>query len=353
MRSHPTMSHTDGQVVLDAVSKDYNTTLMCSKQTHAVVNLSLKVSGGESFGLLGTNGAGKTTTFKLLTGDLGLTTGSGWVGGHSLMNEMHQIHKNIGYCPQFDALFDLMTGRETLQFFCRLQGIPFHIIAPTVNRLVVELGLSEHENKITKDYSGGTKRKLNTAIALLGDPAVILLDEPTSGMDPVARQMLGKALLNVQEAGSTIMLTSHSMEECEALCTRMGIMIKGHLSCIGSPQHLRSRFGDHFTVTFRRPVDCERENECWTSIQTQFPDSKMKNCNARTMQIGIPYENKGTGERTSLGTVFKVFQHFREIKLVDEFAVSEATLNQIFMDIAMGADGETKRIANLEEQAYV
>eukprot|EP00040_Diaphanoeca_grandis_P034870 m.217814 g.217814 ORF g.217814 m.217814 type:complete len:2091 (+) comp33245_c1_seq3:176-6448(+) len=342
-----------GQVVLDHVCKEYRTGMFHTNKTNAVVNLSLNVPTGECFGLLGTNGAGKTTTFKLLTGDLGVSRGGAWVGGHSIMHEMQKIHHVVGYCPQFDALFDLLTGRETLEFFSRLQGIPHHLIAPTVNRLIVELGFGAHQHKLTKQYSGGTKRKLNTAIALLGDPSVVLLDEPTSGMDPVARQMLGKALLDVQEGGSTIMLTSHSMEECEALCSRMGILMQGHLHCLGSPQHLRSRFGDHFTVTFRTAIDLdtEKESEFWQMLQRELPGSVMKNCNVRTMQIGVPYVNTSTNERTPLGRVFDVFRSLRAQEFVDEFSVSEATLNQIFMDLATSDD--SKPITTLEHKAYV
>lgn len=156
----------------------------------------------ECFGLLGVNGAGKTSTFKMLTGDETISSGEAWVDGISVRTNMNQVHQRIGYCPQFDALIDDLTGRETLKIFALLRGVPRHEIDYVSKTLADELNFTKHLDKRIKAYSGGNKRKLSTALvslnfisqnckkvskqiefqALIGDPTVIYLDEPTSGM---------------------------------------------------------------------------------------------------------------------------------------------------------------------------
>lgn len=115
--------------------------------------------------------------------------------------------------------------------------------------LIGKLDLSKHADKPSHTYSGGNKRKLSTAIALVGDPPIVFLDEPTTGMDPGSRRFLWSTLTSVMKSGRSIVLTSHSMEECEALCTRLAIMVNGQFKCIGSPQHIKSRFGEGYIVT--------------------------------------------------------------------------------------------------------
>jgi ATP-binding cassette subfamily A (ABC1) protein 3 len=132
--------------------------------------------------MLGVNGAGKTSTFKMLTGDETISSGEAWVDGISIKTNMNQVHQRIGYCPQFDALIEDLTGRETLKIFALLRGVPRSKIQEISEQLAEDLNFTKHLDKLTKAYSGGNKRKLSTALALIGDPSVIYLDEPTSGM---------------------------------------------------------------------------------------------------------------------------------------------------------------------------
>ncbi|VFV28390.1 low quality protein: atp-binding [Lynx pardinus] len=207
----------------------------------AVDRLCLGVRPGECFGLLGVNGAGKTSTFKMLTGDESTTGGEAFVNGHSVLKELLQVQQSLGYCPQFDALFDELTAREHLQLYTRLRGIPWKDEARVVKWALEKLELSKYADKPAGTYSGGNKRKLSTAIALIGYPAFIFLDEPTTGMDPKARRFLWNLILDLIKTGRSVVLTSHSMEECEALCTRLAIMVNGRLRCLGSIQHLKNR----------------------------------------------------------------------------------------------------------------
>ncbi|KAG5670264.1 hypothetical protein PVAND_000541 [Polypedilum vanderplanki] len=196
-------------LVMKNVSKYYGDFL-------AVNQLCIGIGSGECFGLLGMNGAGKTSSFKMLTGDVKISNGEAYVQGISLKMNMKEVHERIGYCPQFDALIDDLTGRETLKLFALSRGIPKYKL-----------------NEQVKAYSGGNKRKLSTAVALLGNPVIVYLDEPTTGMDVGSKRNLWDVMCNVRNAGKTIVLTTHSMEEVEALCTRLAIMVKWSVQVFG------------------------------------------------------------------------------------------------------------------------
>uniref|UniRef100_A0A8C5WYA4 ATP binding cassette subfamily A member 1 n=1 Tax=Laticauda laticaudata TaxID=8630 RepID=A0A8C5WYA4_LATLA len=200
------------------------------KQKPAVDRICVGIPPGECFGLLGVNGAGKSSTFKMLTGDTDVTGGDAFLKGNR--------YENMGYCPQFDAIQELMTGREHLEFFALLRGVPEKEVGEWAVR---KLGLVKYAEKYAGTYSGGNKRKLSTAMALIGGPPVVFLDEPTTGMDPKARRFLWNCALSIIKEGRSVVLTSHSMEECEALCTRMAIMVNGRFRCLGSVQHLKNR----------------------------------------------------------------------------------------------------------------
>ncbi|KAG6587048.1 ATP-binding Cassette (ABC) Superfamily [Phytophthora cinnamomi] len=212
----------------------------------AVRNLSFGLPKGECFGYLGINGAGKTTTMKMMTGDILPTSGSGTLGGFDILSEQLEVRRLIGYCPQFDALFELMSVREHLELFARIKGVSSANLNEVVKTLMHQMNLDDFENKLAGTLSGGNKRKLSVAIALIGSPPIVFLDEPSTGMDPVSRRFMWNviAAISTQRKESTIILTTHSMEECEALCTRVGIMVGGRLRCLGSVQHLKHRFGD-------------------------------------------------------------------------------------------------------------
>merc|ERR1719483_315875 len=157
----------------------------------------------------------------------------------------------MGYCPQFDALDPLLTGREHLEFYARVRGISPREVKSVAGWAISRLGLTRWADRISSSYSGGNKRKLSTAIALIGNPPIIFLDEPTTGMDPKARRFLWNCINSIVRAGRSVILTSHSMEECEALCSRLAIMVNGSFKCLGSTQHLKNRFGNGYTVILR------------------------------------------------------------------------------------------------------
>ena len=219
----------------------------------AVRSLSFGLPQGECFGFLGINGAGKTTTLKILTGDVVPTSGGARLGGHDILREQEAVRRLIGYCPQFDALLELLTVREHLELYARIKGVPEATLARVVGDKVREMDLGAYEGKLAGSLSGGNKRKLGVAIAMIGAPRLIFLDEPSTGMDPVARRFMWNVISRIatERKQCSIILTTHSMEEAEALCTKIGIMVGGRLRCLGSTQHLKSKFGQGYLAVFK------------------------------------------------------------------------------------------------------
>lgn len=293
----------------------------------AVDKISVGVPVGECFGLLGVNGAGKTTTFKMLTGDEAMTSGHAYIDGFNVKTQLKQAQQRMGYCPQFDALIDKMTGRETLTMFARLRGVPERDIPKEVNQLMKAFKFEEHADKIAGAYSGGNKRKLSTAIALVGEPPVVFLDEPTTGMDPVARRSLWDSLSNVRDSGKCIILTSHSMEECEALCTRLAIMVNGQFKCLGSTQHLKTRFGEGYTILAKvspeAPLDPLKE-----FIHEAFTGAQLKDEHQNMVHYHISTEGLTWGE------VFGKMERNKSRLSVEDYSVSQTSLEQVFLNFA-------------------
>ena len=220
----------------------------------AVKKVSFTVNNGEVFSLLGVNGAGKTTMFKMITMQEVPTAGTFYIHGIDMYSNISNNAKRfIGYCPQDDILFDCLSVKEHLEFYARVRGIPAELQNQIINTLTEGLHFGENANKQAWKLSGGNKRKLCSAISLLGHPAIILMDEPTTGLDPKSRREVWE-LIRSQISGehkSAVVLTSHSMEEVEALSTKMGIMVAGNFRCFGSGQHLKSKYGNSFNVEYK------------------------------------------------------------------------------------------------------
>uniref|UniRef100_A0A3B3QVD2 ATP-binding cassette sub-family A member 2 n=1 Tax=Paramormyrops kingsleyae TaxID=1676925 RepID=A0A3B3QVD2_9TELE len=303
----------------------------------AVDQLCLGVRPGECFGLLGVNGAGKTTTFKMLTGDESTTGGEAFIGGHSILRDLLKVQQSIGYCPQFDALFEDLTAREHLELYTRLRGIPWKDEERVVQWALEKLDLSKYADKPAGTYSAGNKRKLSTAIALIGFPSLIFLDEPTTGMDPKARRFLWNLILDIIKTGRSVVLTSHSMEECEALCTRLGIMVNGRFKCLGSIQHLKNRFGDGYMITVRTRSTVSVK-EVVRFFNRNFPEAILKERHHTKVQYQLKSDN------ISLAQVFSKMEQVVEVLGMEDYSVSQTTLDNVFVNFAK------KQSDNLEQQ---
>ena len=234
----------------------------------AVNGLSFGVKNGECFGLLGVNGAGKTTSFRMLTGDEYMSTGIAMLNGIRLDKHKRKFLTQIGYCPQFDSIIGEMTGREMLTLFARLRGMHPSEINDEVSHWISEVGIEEYADRNCGTYSGGNKRKLNVAQALVADPPIIFLDEPSSGVDPASRRKLWKIIRGVQRNGQSIILTSHSMGECDELCGRLGIMVNGQFQCFGPTGYLKQKFGQGFTILVKLNTQGQNYEESSNTMES-------------------------------------------------------------------------------------
>jgi len=224
----------------------------CKNEFKAVRNLSFDLKFGECFALLGVTGAGKTSTFKCLTAESKKDGGFISINGIELNNNLNEIKNLIGYCPQKDAIFEYMTVYENLDFYARIKGIKLNYRENIINNLINEMNLQNYINKISGNLSGGNKRKLSVAISLIGNPPIILLDEPSTGMDPEARRFMWAVIYKISRRNkkSSVILTTHSMEEAETLCRRIGIMVDGEFKCLGTNQYLKDTYGDSYEISY-------------------------------------------------------------------------------------------------------
>lgn len=210
-----------------------------SKLTVDHVNLSIQE--GEIFGLLGPNGAGKSTTISMLCGLLKLDGGSIAVDGVSVDKQPLEVKKRIGLVPQDLALYENMTAEENAMFFGKLYGLRGRLLKERVYEALAFTGLSDRAKDKPSTFSGGMKRRLNIACAIMHRPKLIIMDEPTVGIDPQSRNHILESVKTLNKMGSTVIYTSHYMEEVEAICDRVAIMDKGHIIACGTEGELRER----------------------------------------------------------------------------------------------------------------
>ncbi|XP_032182961.1 ATP-binding cassette sub-family A member 17-like isoform X2 [Mustela erminea] len=299
----------------------------------AVNKISFTVGAGECFGLLGSNGAGKTSILKMLTGEEPITSGAAFVRGLSISSHLREVRSQIGYCPQFGTLLNHMTGRETLVLYARIRGVPERHIATCVEQILDDLLMHAHADKLVKTYSGSNKRKLSTAIALLGEPSVIFLDEPSTGMDPVARRLLWDTVARARKSGKAIVITSHSMEECEALCTRLAMMVQGQFKCLGSPQHLKSKFGSGYSLQAKVRGDGQQEalEEFKAFVTLTFPGSILEDERQGMVHYHLP------GDDLSWAKVFDILEQAKTKFRLDDYCVNQVPLEDIFLSFTCSA----------------
>jgi ABC-2 type transport system ATP-binding protein len=206
--------------------------------------LTMLVEPGEVFGLLGPNGAGKTTAIKMLTTLLPPTSGVATVAGFNVVRQSGQVRRNIGYVPQMLSADSSLTGYENLWVFARLYDVPRAEVKDRVRAALDFMGLEDAADKLVRTYSGGMIRRLEIAQSILHKPRVLFLDEPTIGLDPLARKAVWEHITDLRDGrGTTIFMTTHVMEEADSLCHRVAIMHRGKLVAIGSPTQLKAAIG--------------------------------------------------------------------------------------------------------------
>eukprot|EP01070_Trichotokara_eunicae_P009198 Trichotokara_eunicae@DN6013_c0_g1_i4.p1 len=223
-------------------------------KVEAVKDANLNVYEGEIFALLGHNGAGKTTTIHILCGITHATSGQARIMGADVTYQLEEARKHIGFCPQHDILFDYMTIEEHLRMVCEFRKVPRKEIKEEIEKVIDEVNLNEKRRTLSKNLSGGMKRRLSLAMAIVGGAKVLFLDEPTSGMDVFHRRGLWDVLKKIKESRA-IILTTHFMEEADFLGDRIGIYAGGVLQCVGTSLFLKNKYGAGYTLSINKKGD--------------------------------------------------------------------------------------------------
>ena len=212
------------------------------EEVKALDGVSFSVKQGEIFGLLGPNGAGKTTTINILCGLISPTEGDAYVEGYNVKKDLKKIRELIGVCPQQAAVYQYLNAKENIELFGKLHLVEKEDINNRMNKLLNLLGLSEASKRKAKHYSGGMISQLNLIMALINDPPILFLDEPTIGMDPRVRRTTWNFINSLKQTNKTIILTTHYIEEAESLCDRVAIIDYGKLIAIGTPKDLIEKY---------------------------------------------------------------------------------------------------------------
>ncbi len=294
----------------------------------AVDNLSMTINDHECLGFLGPNGAGKSTTINMLCGYLAPDAGTAFLAGRDIRHDMDAVHMIMGVCPQENVLWTDLTSGEHLEFYGRLKGLRGADLEKAIIKGLEEVNLLEVRNKKCGEYSGGMKRRLCVAISLIGNPRIILLDEPTTGLDPGARRALWAVIKRAKQR-SAILLTTHSMEEAEMLCDRMAVFKAGQLSVIDSSANLKQRFvkGLKLSVTFEDP---NKEEGVIDLVKRHSTSCEILSNIGGVIAFELPKDT------TKLANVFGWMEASRARLSIIDWALSNTTLEEAFVHIASG-----------------
>jgi len=313
----------------------------------AVKDLSLHIKRGEMFGLLGPNGAGKTSLISMITGLYPPEAGNAWVGGYDILNQIDMVHRQMGVCPQFDLVWPELTVEEHLYFYARLRGVQASEEKAVVEKALKEVYLANFATFKTKQLSGGMKRRLSVAIALVGEPQIIFLDEPTTGLDPENRRQLWEILAEIR-TNRAIVLTTHSMEEADVLCTRIGILTNGALRCIGTQKKLKRKYGGGYHLY----INCHRDEhlklgsskgpqDSWKKLQEYMKKNIPKAQLQSEFNGGFVYLVEEEGLEVS--KIFEEIESKKQELGISDWGISQSTLGDVFMkimDLSKGFDDD-------------
>ena len=295
-----------------------------SEDIHAVNDFSLEIYNRELLTILGHNGAGKSTLINILTGISSSSYGSATIFGFDINEDMREIRKILGVCPQHDILWNELTAREHLILFARLKEIPYKEAMRDADEKLMQVKLSHVKNRLVGTFSGGMKRRLSVAISGVGNPKLIILDEPTTGMDPINRRSAWK-LIKEMKQNRLLILTTHSMEEADVLSDRVCVVVDGRLSCSGSALYLKNTYGDGFRITLVSKTPAELRK----MIHSQFPSAKILDSSGGSLVIGIPLNCT-----SEIQTFFKTMESRNALSdLVEDWGLSNTTLEEVFMRV--------------------
>jgi ATP-binding cassette subfamily A (ABC1) protein 3 len=308
------------KIFLEHVTKEYHNGVT------AVNDLSLSFLENEIFCLLGSNGAGKSTLISLLTGLNYPTTGKITVYNHQIPQEIHLLRKQLGVCLQEDVLFPYLSVYNHLQFFGRIKGLKGAGLIASISSILMDVGLAEKYDIVSKALSGGMKRKLCLAIALIGDPKFVVLDEPTSGMDVVSRRAILDLLLR-HKHGRTILLTTHFMDEADTLADRIAIMSEGNLLAVGSSFFLKKTFGCGYILSLTKTSDTPVQM-IETELKEMIPGVKITSTDASEVVVNLPCYSCN-----SYSSVISMLKSKRNTFGIVSFGLKYSSLEQVFLSL--------------------
>ncbi len=287
----------------------------------AVDRISFEVRRGEIYGLLGPNGAGKTTTMSVLSGLLRPDDGSVHFDGIDLLAEPIRVKQCLGVVPQETALYETLTARENLRFWGGLYGLSGAALGAAVDRVLEQVGLTARAGDRVRTYSGGMKRRLNLALGIVHGPKAVLMDEPTVGIDPQGRANILDTVRAVAAAGTTVLYTTHYLEEAETLCDRIGIMDHGKILAEGTVADLKARAGQEEIVTIRGSFSAETARDRLGTI----PGARLIHSAESNVVLGVQGSGQGAAQLLS--------DLFGSGLPVDAISIQPPSLNSLFLNL--------------------
>ncbi|KAF9962998.1 hypothetical protein BGZ65_006714 [Modicella reniformis] len=311
----------------------------------ALRGMSFGVETNSVLGLLGPNGAGKSTMIHLLTGLYSPTSGTAHVAGADIRTDMATVHSKIGVCPQHDILWGELSVADHLLFYSRLRGIPPRLEQQAVTFAIASVSLTKFRDRAIKGLSGGERRRVSIAIALLGDNSVIFLDEPSTGLDPAVRRVIWD-IINRVKVNRTIVLTTHSMEEADILSDRIAIMTTGRLRCIGTSLHLKELYGSGFRLNITSKPGL-LEEACESVANQLLKGMKYRRIDKFTNATTFEFEpqqqqqqqsSSGSGGRGQLSKIFSSLSQPAMFPAVEDWGVSQTSLEDVFIKIVTEGD---------------
>jgi ABC-2 type transport system ATP-binding protein len=306
-------------IEVDGVTKRFESTI-------AVDDVSLRVERGELFGLLGPNGAGKSTLTKMVSGMMNPSSGGIKISGYNIQENSMKVKELMGVIPQDIVLYSYMNAFENLAFFGRLYGLSGRHLRERMDRMVEFTQLDEKATRRRiSTYSGGMKRRVNIAVALLHEPQVILMDEPTAGLDPQNRLALWDIIRTLHQQGKTIVLTTHLMDEAEELCDRVAIMDKGKIIALDTPHHLIDKINIEHTITVVPDRITDKEVGALEKVSGIRSVNKLRDADDETEKLGIIAEHPEAALPEVVAAILSVGRKIRSIEL------SRVTLEDVFI----------------------
>lgn len=290
---------------------------------------------GECLGYLGANGAGKSTSINILTGMIAPSSGTAYLNGYDIRYEIDKVYRSIGLCPQFDIYYPVLSCYEHMLFYARIKGVPFNKEKQHVKEILEQVGLwtrtnakTGHVEKLYKRkagaLSGGMRRRLSIAIALVGNPKIVFLDEPTTGLDSSTKRVLWECLLKAKK-NRTILLVSHDLEECEVLSDRISIMRSGKLYTIGTSLELKNKFGKGYKIQIN--YDMKDHDRAIKYVMDNVQGARITYDFSGTTHFEVPRVG------FSVGDTFIKFENEKTPNGIREFSVNQVTLEQVFLNI--------------------